>query len=403
MARKAETRIEIEPEKGTTPEPQEKHHRGAAVAVTGAIAFLLLAAIIVVPTGLFTEAFGTLSFGKVFDQLASNVQDAAAVFVGSSAGGVYSSVVSRYIAAFVAGAALGACGAVYQGTFRNPLASPSTLGVINGCLFGTIVFYLFLAPELAVTSSGSVSAFAETLSQLSPLEYVWAVYGSYICAVIGGLVVAGVALAVSRALGRGALNNVVLVVIGQVFALVLGMLGDTIRYYFESTGEVVKANIVETAEGVPFSMFLSLADVAYFAVPVVAVLVLLVLFRSQLNILSFSDEEARAAGVNAGRLRTIIVIVCTVATGVVVAGCGPIAFVGFVCPHVARRIVGPNFRYLLPMSLFVGAIYLIFVLCLASQFNLSLQQGFNLISTMIGCVVFLIVSFRGRGGAHAWN
>jgi iron complex transport system permease protein len=373
------------------------------VAVGGVVAIIVLLLAIILPSGVFVEGFGSISLAKLVDQTVSNVKDAAATLVGSGAAGMYSAVMAQYCAAFVAGGALGVVGATFQGTFRNPLASPSTIGVISGCLFGATVYCLFLMPDMIGAGMVPMSQISQSFAELTPLEYVWAVYGRSICALIGGLAVAATALVVARVMGEGAMGNVVLIVVGQVFTLVLGTLASTVRYYFEASGDVVRADLMERAQASAFTMFYGFEDLAFFAIPVAVALVIILALRSRLNLLAFSDDLARTSGVDVDRLRFEIVLVSTVATGLVVGCCGPIAFVGFVCPHVARRIVGPNFRYLLPLSLFVGAIFLIVVVFIGNLIDIDMDQGMNLICTSIGCIVFLIVAFRGRGGTGAWR
>lgn len=366
-------------------------------------ALAILAGAVVLPSGLLTEIGHKSTMAEFLDQLGSNVADTAAVLSGSGAGGMQKATVMRYIAAFVAGGALGVCGAVYQGTFKNPLASPSTLGIISGCLFGSTLYYLCLMPDIWGSSVVSASQVMDSLQGMNPLEFAWAVYGAAICAIAGGLIVAATALFVSRAVGNGALGNVVLIVVGQVFTLVLATVANTFRYFLEVTGDAVRADLVENAQAVPFTAFITFRDLLVFLIPLVILLACLMVLRTRLNLLSLSDDIARSSGMDVDRFRTGTIVLCTAATGIVVGFCGPIAFVGFVSPHVARRLVGPNLRYLMPMSLVIGSIFVMVVLFIGSQLNIDMDQGFNLIATFIGCIVFFIVAFRGRGGAHAWK
>ncbi len=373
------------------------------LSVMGVISLVILVLAMFLPAGLFLSDAGEFSLAKLFAQTASNIKDSAAVFVGSGASGMYSAIISQYIAAFLAGGALGLVGAVFQGAFKNPLASPSTLGVISGCLFGALVYCLFLMPDMIGAGTTSMSEISNSFANLSSIEYIWVAYGKSICALIGGLVVAIVALGVSRLAGSGIAGCVVLVVVGQVFTLVLGTFSSTLRYYFEASGDVLRADLMESAQASAFTMFISLADLAFFALPLVLFMVVLLAMRNQMNVLAFSDDEAKTLGVDVGKFRGIVVLICTLCVGLVVGCCGPIAFVGFISPHVARRIVGPNFSVLMPASLFVGASFLVLVAFLGNQIDIDMDQGLNLISTSIGCLVFLIVAFRGRGGVYAFK
>lgn len=373
------------------------------VAIVGVAALLVLLAAILLPTGLFKN-FSTIDGGVGFlDQLMTNVRDFFATIAGTGTGGFYVMTIGRYAIAFVAGAALGICGAVYQGSFCNPLASPSTLGVVSGCEMGAVVFFLALSPDLLASSVGNISQVSDALAGMNPLEWVWAVYGRVICAVLGGLVVVGTALACSRLMGSSNVSNVILVVIGQAFTLVIASVVDTLRYYYTRSGHLDLANLIQMAESSPFDNVLNFRDMAIVCIPIVVGIVILLLLRTRLNALSFGDVEARTLGINVNALRSGIVVLCTVVTGIAVGFCGPVVFVGFVAPHIARKAVGSDFRFLVPVSMFVGAIFLTAALFVTNQFDIDLQQGVNLITSIIGCIAFLIVVFTNKGGAHAWR
>ncbi len=367
------------------------------------LALTLLLAGMLLPAGMFKNYTSIDSFAKFLDQLLTNVRDFFAVLANTHTGGFYGMTICRYLAAFIAGALLGCCGAVFQGTFRNPLASPSTLGVVSGALAGSVIYYLALQPQLLDASAVSISQAMELYASLNPLEFAWAVYGRAICAIAGGMIVVGVALLVSRFVGSGATGNVVLVVIGQVFTITIASVVDTVRYYYEAGNDADIANQIAIAEAAPFQDVTSFPELIFVCLPLIAGMIALLLLRGRLNALSFTDDEAKSMGIDVARLRTGVIVLCTVLIGITVAFCGPIVFVGFVSPHVARRVVGSDFRFLLPASLLVGAIFLTVTFFTVSQFDIDMQQGVNLITSIIGCIVFIIVAATGKGGAHAWR
>ena len=373
------------------------------IGIIAALALLILFAAMLLPANLFKTYNSIDTAGKFIEQFMTNVNDFSATLANTGTGGFYDITICRYVAAFIAGALLGTCGCVFQGTFRNPLASPSTLGVVSGALMGSVLFYLFLQPDLFDAATLTISQAMEVYGSLNPLAFAWAVYGRAICAIIGGLAVVGVALLLARFMGNGAAGNIVLVVIGQVFAISITSVVDTIRYYYEATGQLAIANQVAMADAAPFELITGFPQLAFTCIPLVAGLVALNLLRGKLNALSFSDEEARSMGVDVARFRTGIVVLCTVLIGICVAFCGPIVFVGFVSPHVARKVVGSDFRFLLPASMLIGSIFLTVVFFIVSQFDIDMQQGINLITSAVGCIAFLTVAFTSRGGAHAWR
>ena len=401
-----QTRITLESEQIAELEAkrvQREQSSGRRIAALGIIAAIILMISWILPEGMLASTTTIDGLAAFIERITDNIGRLFAVLANTHTGGNYALVFCRYTAAFLTGAALGSCGAIYQGAFRNPLASPSTLGVVAGCLLGSVLFYLFLYDGWIEASLASVGTLFDLLDNLSPLEYVWVVYGRAICAVLGGFAVVGTALLVARAMGGGSLTGIVLVVVGQVLTLVADSVVDLVRYYLESTGDYLRATLVQISEIAPFSTIVSFADLALVAVPLVIGLAALLLLRNRMNILSFTDEEARSLGVDIGRFRAGVVLLCTAVTGISVGFCGPIGLVGFVAPHVARRFVSSDFRWLLPASLLVGAIFLVVAEMLVMQTEIGSDQGVNLITTTLGCIVFLIVAYRSKGGTRAWR
>lgn len=404
---KTRTEVSVEGSRAAALQEAEERHeqsRGRRnVAILVAVSAVVLLVAWVLPEGMGRQSTDVTSLSVFLERLTANFGNLAAVFANTHTAGNYEMVVCRYAAAFVTGAVLGSCGAVYQTSFRNPLASPSTLGVVSGCLLGSVAFFLFLYDGWVQASLNSLTTALSMLDGLNPLQVFWVVYGRSVCAVLGGFAVVGIALAVARIMGGGSLNNIVLVVFGSVFALVADSFVDTVRYYLESSGQVERATLVQLAEGAPFANITNFANLAMVAVPLVAGLIVLLLMRTRMNVLGFSDEEAQSMGVDITRYRTGVVLLCTAITGISVGFCGPISFVGFLCPHIARRLVPVDMRYQLPASMFIGATFLTIALAATYQMDIGAFQGVNLITTSLGCVVFLIVAFRSRGGTRAWS
>lgn len=376
---------------------------GRRLAALGVASLFVLLAVMLLPSGLFQPSEEAMTLPRFLDRFMDNVRDFVAVFADSGAAGFYVGTACAYLAAFLAGGVLGMSGAVLQGSFHNPLASPSTLGVVSGCLMGAVVYLLLLHTDQLGGDVVSATQVLQELGQQGIVERFWLTYGRAICAVVGGCAVVVVALAVSRVMGNGALDNIILIVVGQVFALTVGSVCDTLRYFFEASGDYDRGELIQMAQAVPFDAFYGFGDLALFALPVALGAVVLLLLGPRLNLLSFSDEEAASMGVSIGRFRAGVVLLCTVLTGMVVAFCGPIVFVGFVCPHLARRVVGSNFAHLLPASLFTGAMFLCIVLFLEGQFDIDSYQGINLIASGAGCIAFLVIACRRKGGAYAWR
>jgi iron complex transport system permease protein len=112
-------------------------------------------------------------------------------------------------------------------------------------------------------------------------------------------------------------------------------------------------------------------------------------------VLSLGDEEARALGVNAVRLRIVVIAAATLMTASVVSIAGIIGWVGLIMPHMARMIVGPNFERLLPAAMILGAGYLLLVDTLARTIA-AVETPIGILTAFVGAPVFLWLLARGR-------
>jgi iron complex transport system permease protein len=123
----------------------------------------------------------------------------------------------------------------------------------------------------------------------------------------------------------------------------------------------------------------------------------LVALRWRINVLSLGDEEARALGVEARRLRPLVIVAATLATASVTALAGVVGWVGLVIPHIARMITGPGFGRLLPVSAALGAGYLLAVDTLARTIS-AVEVPLGILTAVIGAPFFIWLLARGRRG-----
>jgi iron complex transport system permease protein len=234
----------------------------------------------------------------------------------------------RVVAALAVGAALAAAGAAYQSLFRNPLVAPDILGVSAGCALGAVAGIFMGLPVAAIQGF----AFA------------------------GGLAAVMLVLAVG-AWVRGHDRVLTLVLTGVVVGSLFGAGVSFAKYVADPYNEL---------PAITFWLLGSFAGVRprdlALAVPLIIVaLVPLFLLRWRVNLLSLPDDEARALGVDAGRLRIAVIAAATLATSAGVAIAGIVGWVGLVVPHAARLLVGAEFSRVLPMSALLGATFLVAV------------------------------------------
>lgn len=262
----------------------------------------------------------------------------------------------RILAGLLVGAALSSSGAAYQVMFRNPLVSPDILGVSAGAGFGASVAIL----------AGLSSAELQALS--------------FVC----GLLAAALAVGIGRTVGRGSL--VVLVLGGVVVAAMFNALISGTQYF---------ANPQTTLPEITFWLFGSLAraTMGSLVVPAVIVgvcLVALYLIRWPLTVLAAGDDEARSLGVNRTLIWTVAIVSSTLMTATVVSLAGIIGWVGLVVPHLGRFLVGPSFHRLLPVSMVIGAGYLLAVDDVARSAT-SLDLPIGILTALIGAPFFVLL------------
>lgn len=270
----------------------------------------------------------------------------------------------RIAAAILAGAALAAAGAAYQGLFRNPLVSPDILGVSTGAALGAVSgIYLSL---------GVVAI--QTLAFVAGLGAVAVVY------------------AIGSALRRHD-PVLVLVLAGIVIGTLLGSCVSLLKYLADPYNQL---------PAITFWLLGSLAsvtpaDVRAVVPGVLLGLVPLVLLRWRMNVMTLGDDEARALGVDTHRLRLAVVAAATLMTAAVVSISGVVGWIGLLVPHLARFLVGPDFRRLLPASILLGAGYLLGVDTLART-AARIEIPLGVLTAFIGAPFFIWILAASRRG-----
>jgi iron complex transport system permease protein len=268
----------------------------------------------------------------------------------------------RVFAAVLVGAAIAAAGAAYQTLFRNPLVSPDILGVSTGAGLGAVLG-IFLSLPVA---------------------------GIQLAAFVVGLATVGLVYAIASMV-HGREPILVLVLAGVVVGSLAGAAISLLK---------ILADPYDQLPAIVFWLLGSLSAIrkgeVWAAAPLVLLgLVPLVLLRWRINVLSLGDEEAKALGVEAGRLRLAVVTAATLMTASVVAISGVIGWVGLVIPHIARMLVGPSFDRLLPTAMLMGASYLLLVDTLARTMA-RIEVPIGILTAIIGAPFFLWLLAKGR-------
>ncbi|MCP8304691.1 MAG: iron chelate uptake ABC transporter family permease subunit [archaeon] len=236
----------------------------------------------------------------------------------------------RIIAATIVGVALAVAGVVLQGLLRNPMADPYVIGISSGAALGaSIVIGLGIGFSFLGIDAIQLMAF------------------------IGGLITVFVVYNIARTGPKVPMLTVLLAGIA-----ITSFLSAIISFIMITLGESLHA-LVFWLFG---SFTLSSWDNVAVAMPVIIIgLIVIVIFARQLNIMLLGDDQAQQLGVDIEKLKKIMLIVASLITAAAVSISGIIGFIGLIIPHIARILVGPDHRILVPSSALAGAIIL--VLC----------------------------------------
>jgi iron complex transport system permease protein len=272
----------------------------------------------------------------------------------------------RVVLSGLVGGMLALAGSAYQGVFRNPLADPYLLGVAAGAGLGATIAIAY----------GSVG----TSGQVVP-----------IAAFAGATVAVVCAYALGRSVGAARTTG----------ALVLA--GVTVAAFMTALQTFVQQQRTDTLRDV-YSWLLggfstsTWADVGVAAPYIVVSSIVLVLHRRILDVLSLGDEEAASLGINVGRVRLLVVAAATAGTAAAVSMSGLIGFVGIIVPHTIRLLVSTSYRAVLPLSLVVGAGFLVLTDVLARTVLSPQELPIGVITAFFGAPFFALVLRRSRSG-----
>ena len=265
----------------------------------------------------------------------------------------------RILLACLVGGCLSSAGAAYQGVFQNPMAAPDILGASSGAAFGA-------ALAILLRLSGS-----------------WIMVLAFLGSIVTVLLVMFVA---GRAKGK------------RVLGLILA--GIMVSSLISSGTSLIKlvADPEDQLPAITYWLMGSLngtspADVWFALLPMAVGFLPLYLLRWRINLLTLGDEEARTIGVNARRLRTIVILSATLITAAAVSVSGVIGWIGLVIPHLTRRMVGNNYRHLLPASTLFGALFLLLVDNL-SRMLFATEIPIGILTSFIGAPFFLYLITR---------
>lgn len=297
----------------------------------------------------------------VWDILRSRFMTVAAYWESAAEKVVFQVRIPRILLAILTGGGLAVSGASYQTLFKNPMVSPDILGVSAGAGFGA---------ALAMLGNGS---WAEI--QLSALVF--------------GLLAVGIAYCIGSVYGKTEITTLVLagVIVSSLFQALLSV----VKTYADTDSQL---------PSITFWLMGSLGkgdmqDVWSLFPVTLACLVILFLFRNQIDVLSTGEEEASALGINVRLVSFVVILTSTLMTVVSVSICGIIGWVGLVVPHISRMFAGAKYSRLMLLSFLIGSFFLLLmdnIIRGVSRVDLPL----GVLTALVGTPVFAILLIRSK-------
>lgn len=265
----------------------------------------------------------------------------------------------RIFTAGIVGAALATCGVIFQAILRNPLAEPYTLGVSGGGALGATIAILF---------------------GISGLPMI------LIC-------FTGCCLSIGVVLGAAHVKNFtnsMLILSGIIMSFIFS---SAVMFVFTiASSREVHASILWLMG----SLSTPPAGAVRMLTAVLPVMIGLIFFAKDLNLLSLGDETSYHLGLNAKKAKAILLLTASLITGVCVAISGVIAFIGLVVPHFARRLFSADHSFLLPASMLAGAGFLILCDSLSQILIRPMELPVGVITGMVGGIFFVLYLIKAR-------
>lgn len=267
----------------------------------------------------------------------------------------------RILMAIIVGAGLTCAGNTFQALFSNPLATPDILGVTSGTCVGAI---------LAIILSCSILQ-------------------TQLIALIFGL--ASVFFTIKIAGKNKGGSTVYLVLAGVIASSLFNAIGSLLKYTADPQDKLPQ---------ITYWLMGSFTSATYYKILIGSPLILigiLIIFslRWRLNILSLSEDEARASGIDIRKTRMVFILASTLITASCVSMCGQVGWIGLLIPHCARMLVGSNNRYVVPVSLSLGASFMIIIDTLSRTVSV-IELPLSVLTAIVGAPVFISLLNRNR-------
>lgn len=285
----------------------------------------------------------------------------------------------RIMAAILSGWGLGLAGVTFQSLLKNPLASPSTLGISQGAAFGASL-------AIVVFGAGGMQAGALRTVGASPLN-IFSLYTVTLFAFAGAVAATLIILILARIKKM----SPEAIILAGVALSSLFVSGTILIQYFASEVEIA-AVVFWTFGDVARSTW---REIGLLGIAAFGITLYFVLYRWDLNALLAGEETAKSLGVEVEKIRVLGMLIATVLAALVTCFHGVIAFLGLLAPHIGRRLIGPDHRLLIPYSCLLGALLLLLADTVGRVVVGSGTLPVGVLTSFMGAPLFLYLLWKG--------
>ncbi|WP_024291869.1 FecCD family ABC transporter permease [Lacrimispora indolis] len=333
--------------------PQKKKSRVWAawlIIVCGGVALILLMAFSV------TKGAAQIPLSTVWDALFRFDRESTHHLI------VIDLRLPRVIASALVGAAFAVAGAIMQGTTRNPMADSGLLGINAGAGFALSICFAFFPG----------------------MGYMQMILFSFLGAALGAGLVNGIA-----SMHRSEATPMRLVLAGAAVSALLAALGQGIALYFDVAQDIM----FWTVGGVAGSNW---EQIKIMTPWILAALLCAVALSHSISLLSLGEDVAKGLGLNAAAVNVLCTLTVLILAGASVSVVGAVGFVGLIIPHLARYLVGVDYRWIIPSSAVLGALLMVAADLGARMINPPFETPIGVLTALVGVPFFLYLSRKQR-------
>lgn len=271
----------------------------------------------------------------------------------------------RIFLSALVGMGLSIVGGTFQGLFKNQLADPYVLGISSGASLGATISIIF-------SFEGAILGFA---------------LNSF-CAFIGAILTAIIVFYVAKVGNKLSVSNMLLS-------------GIAISYFMSSIISILMIINRNSMEKIVFWLMGSVAtanwnQVIMAAIVIISAMIVISFFSKELNILSLGEENALTLGVEAEKVKIILLIICAIVIATCVSISGIIGFVGLIVPNMVRLLTGPDYKRLLPFSAIAGSIFLVLCDTISRTIMPPIEFPIGAITALLGSPFFLYLIVKSK-------